>query len=360
MAGPVPYIFSPVTTIQSAQVNADFAALVSDINALPNPAYLGDNRIINGDMLVDQRNNGASGTASGYTVDRWIYGTTQVGKITWQRIVGGALAQAAGVGRYLNFLTSAAFTPGSTDTFFINQPIEASMVTDFAWGTPNAQPVTLSFWAVSSLTGIFSGSVKNAPVPATRSYPFTFSIPVANVWTKIVITIPGDTAGTWVMSGNVTGLSVSFDLGCGADFRAPAGAWASGAYLGANGAVSIVSTLSATFVLSLVKLEIGQVATPFNQDSLAKRLADCQRYYQTYTNMTLTGYNVTNGSVLNSWPISPAMRTTPTIGFSGQVGTNMINLVTDNLTSNVFGAGGTIVSTGYGTITFNLTYSSEL
>ena len=35
---------------------------------------MGDNRIINGDMRIDQRNNGASGTAaSGYTVDRWMY-----------------------------------------------------------------------------------------------------------------------------------------------------------------------------------------------------------------------------------------------------------------------------------------------
>ena len=34
---------------------------------------MGDNRIINGDMRIDQRNNGASGTAiNGYTVDRWI------------------------------------------------------------------------------------------------------------------------------------------------------------------------------------------------------------------------------------------------------------------------------------------------
>ena len=36
------------------------------------PQFSNDNRIINGDMRIDQRNNGASGTATGYTVDRWL------------------------------------------------------------------------------------------------------------------------------------------------------------------------------------------------------------------------------------------------------------------------------------------------
>ena len=34
---------------------------------------IGDNRIINGDMRIDQRNSGASGSANGYTIDRWAY-----------------------------------------------------------------------------------------------------------------------------------------------------------------------------------------------------------------------------------------------------------------------------------------------
>ena len=33
---------------------------------------MNDNRIINGDMRIDQRNGGASGAAAGYTVDRWL------------------------------------------------------------------------------------------------------------------------------------------------------------------------------------------------------------------------------------------------------------------------------------------------
>ena len=49
--------------------------------------------------------------------------------------------------------------------------------------------------------------------------------------TKFAVTIPGDTAGTWVLQGNGVGAGVHFDLGSGATWRAPAGAWASGNYI---------------------------------------------------------------------------------------------------------------------------------
>src|SRR4029077_17417242 len=132
-------------------------------------------------------------------------------------------------------------------------------VSDFNFGTANAQSVTLAFWVQSSLTGTFSGSIRN---PAgTRTYPFTFSIPAANTWTKITITIPGDTAGTWVMSGNAGAVLVAFNFRAGSTSRRSANAWASAAYIAATGAVSVVGTNGATFYVTGVKLEIGSVAT---------------------------------------------------------------------------------------------------
>ena len=156
------------------------------------------------------------------------------------------------------------------------------MVSDFVWGGANAQPVTLSFWAFSSLTGMFS--VVNRNAAASRAYPFTYSIPTANTWTRIVVAIPGDTSGTWTLSGNGQGVVVIFDLGSGAVYRGPAGVWAPNGYCGATGTVSVVGTNGATFYVTGVKLEIGSVATPYNRQSLAKSMADCQRYYQFFTN----------------------------------------------------------------------------
>ena len=82
----------------------------------------------------------------------------------------------------------------AADYFYFDQWIEADAINDFCMGAGrSAQPVTLSFWAWCSLTGTFSGALRKRSYAATRSYLFTYSIPTANTWTKIVVTIPGDT-----------------------------------------------------------------------------------------------------------------------------------------------------------------------
>ena len=218
---------------------------------------INDNRIINGDMRIDQRNNGASGTTTGYTVDRWQFAGSLTTKGTWGRNLN-AVAGLAWFPYYFGFQSNSAYAVVAGDFFQFYQPIEADAISDFAWGT--AQRTTghrLSFWARSSLTGTFSGSVNNDA--GTRSYPFTYSLPTANTWTKIWLAIPGDTSGTWVMSGNAASVDVHFDLGTGTTYRGPANAWASANYVGVTGAVNVVSTLNATFYLTGVKAEIGSV-----------------------------------------------------------------------------------------------------
>jgi len=292
---------------------------------------MGDNRLINGDMRIDQRNNGASGTVGGYTVDRWGFANTVAGKGAWGRNYGNAVTiNPTGFLYYLGFQSSSAYTPLAGDTFVFYQIIEADMIGDCAFGQPNAQPLTLSFWAYSSLTGTFSGSLANYPSPPTRSYPFTFSLPAANTWTKIVIIIPGDTAGTWILSGNAAWGVVHFDLGTGATYRGPAGAWASANYSGATGAVNTVATNGAYFLLTGVKLEIGSVATPFNRQSLAKNMADCQRYYSVLA-PRFDGYGAAGVSASVPITYPTTMRAAPTITFPSSAYTNCSALSGTNI-----------------------------
>ena len=316
-------------TLAGDPVNSLDAATKQYVDAKPGP--INDNRIINGDMRIDQRNNGASGTALGYTCDRWQYSAGLAGKGNWQR------SNAAGTPGFpysLGFASSSAYASLAGDYFYFGQIIEADMVSDFRWGTASAQSVTLSFWVYSSLTGTFSGAVENAAT--TRSYPFTYSIPVASTWTKIAVTIPGDTAGTWVMSGNVGSMQVLFDLGTGTTFRGPANAWASANYVGATGSVSVVGTNAALFYLTGVKLEIGSVATPFNRQSLAKSMVDCQRYYQTSGNVCLEGYSSGASATVGStiW-FQAQMRAMPTLVHSGESYSNGSGLAFDQITQNV-------------------------
>lgn len=301
----------------------------------PVSAYAHDNRIINGDMRIDQRNNGASGTATGiYTVDRWFFSASQTGRGTWGRNLNSVVSPGE-FPYYLGFQSSSAYTLVAADTFQFRTALEGDAISDFVWGTPQAQAVTLSFWAYSSLTGTFSGSIRN--YAATRSYPFTFSLPTANTWAKIVITVPGDQSGAWVLATNNGALYLTFDLGSGATFRGPAGAWAAGNYAGATGAVSVVATNGAFLALTGVKLEIGSIATPFNRQSLAKSLADCQRYYVNTNGVVISTAGYTNAAgqfVAQHWEAPVTMRAAPTIiaNWSGGVNANpsAISALTDN------------------------------
>ena len=279
VAIPAPYVLPTASTTVLGGVKADGTSIkaAGDGTISTTVVPLGDNRIINGDMRIDQRNNGALVTVGGYTIDRWAIATNPAGKFSAQRVTSVAMT-ANGFPYALNFTSSSAYSPAVGDSFFAAQTIEADMVSDFAWGTAGAQPVTLSFWVNMSVAGTYSGSITNSPAPPTRSYPFTFTAPVG--WTKVAITILGDTAGTWVMSGNAGGVSIRFDMGSGSTFRGPANAWANGNFNGAIGTVGIVTTNGAVMQITGVKLEIGSVATPYNRQSLAKSMADCQRYYQ--------------------------------------------------------------------------------
>ncbi len=154
------------------------------------------NRIINGDMRIDQRNAGASvtqSTATTYTVDRWsVYGTV-ASKFTAQRNAG-AVTPPTGYTNYLGCTSSSAYSITSTDRFQIQQPIEGLNISDLGWGTASAATVTLSFWVRSSLTGTFGGAVFNSD--GSRSYPYSYAISVANTWEQKTVTIAGDTSGT--------------------------------------------------------------------------------------------------------------------------------------------------------------------
>ena len=236
-------------TVKSVSVVANAAYPASNPSGYQTAAQvasvvIGDNRIINGDMWIDQRNDGASGTALGYTVDRWVYNASVLSKGTWVRNTNNP--PPPGFPYSLFFQSTSAYALTTSDFFRIMTALEGDAISDFAWGTANAQPVTLSFWAYSSLIGSFGGSITN--YASTRCYSFSYSIPTTNTWTKITITIPGDTAGTWVLSGNAGALYLQFDLGSGATYRAPSGAWTNGNFVGANGTVSVVSTNTATFL----------------------------------------------------------------------------------------------------------------
>jgi hypothetical protein len=244
--------------------------------------YSMKNRIINGAMVIDQRNAGASVTPTNglYTLDRFAYFATQASKFTCQQTpsateTGYATRVAAGFTNYMAWTVASAVTVGVSDTFYFKQAIEGFNFSDMAWGTSNAKTITLSFLAYSSLTGTFGGSLFNSA--GTRSYPFSYSIPTANTWTQISVIIAGDTSGTWLTTNGI-GVNVVWGLGSGSTYTATAGAWTAGTFVQPTSTVSVVGTASATFYITGVQLEKGSTATSFDYRPYGTELALCQRY----------------------------------------------------------------------------------
>jgi hypothetical protein len=238
------------------------------------------NRIINGDMRIDQRNAGASVTPTNgtftYTIDRWKYYVTQASKLTAQQNAG-AVTPPAGFTNYLGTTSSSAYSVISSDLFTVYHAVEGFNVADFAWGTASAATITISFWVRSSLTGTHSGAIQNSA--NNRSYIFSYTISVANTWEKKSVTIAGDQSGTWLTTNGI-GLSLYFNLGAGSTYSTTAGSWQAGNFTALTGAVSVVGTNGATFYITGVQLEQGSTATEFERRPIGAELALCQRYYQ--------------------------------------------------------------------------------
>jgi hypothetical protein len=284
------------------------------------------NRIINGAMVIDQRNAGASVTlvSSGiYTVDRWQGYEDTDGVMTAQQ-------DSSSPTGFINSLklttTTADSSLAATQFSLVQQKIEGLNIADLNWGATaaaagkTASSVNLSFWVKSSLTGTFGGALRNSA--QDRSYPFSYTITSADTWEQKTVTIAGDTSGTWLTTNGI-GIQIAFGLGVGSTYSGTAGSWAAAQYFSATGATSVIGTLNATFYITGVQLEAGSTASPFEYRSYGTELSLCERYYWKSTvgtyNAVGSGVVVTGSQVSIYIKYPTTMRSAPTVSYSGTV-----------------------------------------
>ena len=291
------------------------------------------NKLINGDMRIDQRYSGANTVIPAYTatyvMDRW-FGNAQpdASKFSMQQVNSAntsasnyeANSAPSGFANSLKANSTTALSVSTGEIYFVAQRIEGFNAYRLGWGAAGAKTVTLSFWVKSSVTGTLGGSIVNSA--NDYCYPFTYSIVAANTWEQKFVTITGATAGSWKTDFNI-GIQINFALATGSSYTATAGAWTSSANIfGATGQTNVLATRGNTWYLTGVQFEVGAAATNFEFRHMYTELAMCQRYFwrkSGASSVIVVGsgmaYNTTDIRCTLVNPVT--MRTIPTITFTG-------------------------------------------
>jgi hypothetical protein len=269
-----------VVTANSATSTANAATVIANsaLSTVSGLSGVNLNRIINGDMRIDQRNAGAAVTVDNgapYTLDRWLVEDGSDAVLSAQQTTDVPAGQG-----FTNSLrvtaTTADASIGASQFDVITQIIEGFNCSDLGWGGAGANSVTASFWVKASVAGQYSCTVYN--YNQSRINPQPFTINSANTWEKKTVTFAGDTTGTWLTT-NGRGIAFNVYLALGSSLLGSAG-WNGSSIFGVTGQANAVATVSNTFYITGVQLESGAAATPFERRSYGTELALCQRYFQ--------------------------------------------------------------------------------
>ena len=311
-------------------INADqIGTSVANTSLGAGDASLMKNRIINGAMVIDQRNAGSAVTISGasaYGLDRWALGYITSGTYTGQQV-----SDAPAGFTYSNKL-SVTVTTTANDVAFPYQRIEGFNAQDLGWGTANATPVTLSFWVKANNTGTYCAVIQYYGSTANYYYVSPYTISVANTWTQITINVTGAPvgAGAFTAAGNTSYIQiVPVVIGSsGQTGTATANTWSSsnGNYK-TSGSFNLASTASATFQFTGVQLEVGSIATGYEYRQYGQELNLCQRYLytsggsfngnQNFQQYSSSGYATSSTNAYFVIPLPVTMRASPSYSYTG-------------------------------------------
>jgi len=294
------------------------------------------NIFINGAMQVSQRATSFTfahdGTTNAYTLDRWQWQMHNTDELD------GTITQdsdaPSGFKNSYKWATGTAESAIATDEFVaFRQNVEAQDLQQLKYGTADAKTLTISFYVKSSVTGTYGLSLYK-PDQTARSNNKTYTIDSANTWEFKTVTFPADTGGGGIDDDTGNGMSVYWVLATGATYGGTnsSGAWinnSTASFFGGHAQDGVITTASATWLITGVQMEVGSTSTPFEHRSFGEELQLCQRYYYERmgagTALAVSGgqfqwvmsglaYNTTLGIGGLSFPTP--MRTTPTLGYS--------------------------------------------
>jgi hypothetical protein len=264
-----------LTAAQQVQARAN-------VYAAPFDAMAYNGMQINGSMEVNQFNPTAINIPAGSSADvldggwKIVQSGVQVVSAQQNSTVPSGYRNSLQV-----YVTTANTAPAVGDYTTLQTNVEGYRLIRLGWGGANAQSVTIAFWVYANRPGTYSGSVTNGA--SDRSYAFTFTIIAAATFEYKVITIPGDTVGTW-SKDNTTGMIIRFAMMAGSNRVTTAGAWTAGWFVGVTGTVNgVAATTDAMLITGVVVLpgiEAPSAArSPLIMRPYDQELVTCQRHY---------------------------------------------------------------------------------
>lgn len=333
----------------SAEVT--FVDEAPDLWQFPEPVQVEEafmrNRIINGDMRLDQREEGAVHTivdeTDTYTLDRWCaYNRDSAGSTSRFSIQQLTTDPPPGFTHYLRAEVISPTSPlPDEDYYAFFYTFAESDLQEIDWGTSNGKQMSLSFNVRVSEVGTYTGRVLLEP--SGLAYIFTMSIPVADTWVRRVITIPAPPTSPPLFDGR-TGRAgrIEWSLGLGDDFLtvSEVNQWiVSSTLAGVDGQINLVETNGATFDITGVQFEVG-AATQFEwlPLSFVKQLAYpyFQAFRQEMGQTTLgTGYAVSTTQARIAMPLFAPMRAVPRVSIPDDTMFRLLHAATATASTDV-------------------------
>ena len=300
-----------------------------------NAQYTGfKNRIINGAMVIDQRNAGVAYTNSNqsiYGLDRWrSYGLTSA-VLTIQQ------STTAPTGFSNSQSVTVTTSTTANDGGGLSQMIEGNNLFDFAWGTSSGVAVTASFWVRASVIGTYNLFIRFYGSTASYYYVATYTVSVANTWEQKTISISAPPVGAGAFTAALNTVYIEFRpviSSSGNTTLATANTWSTSAASKTSGCVDLASNSGATFYITGVQLEKGSTATSFDYRPYGTEFNLCLRYFylSNPSNTAKNGgawgsmYTTTNAHITGPLPVP--MRTGGTVTFGGTSNTYYMSTVT--------------------------------
>jgi len=278
--------------IHSEQINN--SGVTTSQAFIPSVGQLANrNLVVNGAMRVAQRGTtytGGYGTSNAgdyyKTVDRMF---VHAANLPNTDVTTSQVSLTSGSPYDLGFRKSFRITmgyqgsvPASVKVSYQHR-MEAQDIACSGWKhTSSSSYLTLSFWVKSSVAQTFYGQLRTID-GTSYHYPFSYALS-ADTWTKVEKTIPGNSNLT-VNNDNGEGLRIDLSPYYGTDETnnsVTLNAWGthSNSAKTPDQTSTWYSTNGATFEVTGLQLEVGQVATPFEHKKYADELQQCLRYYE--------------------------------------------------------------------------------